>query len=189
MIRLAPGCVCQPVLPPGSQTLLCTYTSDNPFDFCNDSQILPFCGRSWLKLKTSISPNRPTASVVPTNPEAGVARACPVPVYRAVTPTAALSNTTHVNFLRTLTSFFSLASPDGDARTLSDTLEGAVKRQCPELQALLYLPSNAVFCRRRQRTLQSVSGLETTATIQESAMGELSPGTPPSVRPPEDRLD
>src|SRR5437588_6875384 len=103
MIRLAPGCVCQPVLPPGSQTLLCTYTSDNPFDFCNDSQILPFSGRSWLKFKTSISPNRPTASVVPTNPEAGVAEACPV--YRAVPTTAAVSNTTHVSFLRISTSY------------------------------------------------------------------------------------
>ena len=33
-------------LPPGCQTLLCTYTSDNPFVFCIDSQKLPGDGMS-----------------------------------------------------------------------------------------------------------------------------------------------
>src|SRR6267143_6183008 len=53
-----------------------------------------------------------------------------------------------------------------------------------------YLPSNAVSCRRRPRTLQSGSpGSRQSRTNQESAMSEPFPGTPPSVRPPEDRLD
>src|SRR6266568_216009 len=62
MIRLWPGCVCQPVLATtpvvgltGGQTLLCTYTSDGPFVFCNDSQTSPGNPRGsesfadWLK--------------------------------------------------------------------------------------------------------------------------------------------
>src|SRR5713101_4228502 len=75
--RLWPGCECQPVVPPGCQTLLCTYTSDNPFVFCHDNQMLPPVGGGTNWLKTSISPNRPKASVVPLNPEAGVARSFP----------------------------------------------------------------------------------------------------------------
>src|SRR5215470_4539692 len=43
MIRLWPGWVCHPVLPPGCQTLLCTYTSDDPFVFCNESQMFFSC--------------------------------------------------------------------------------------------------------------------------------------------------
>src|SRR6266478_1656001 len=144
MIRLAPGCVCQPVVPPGSQTLFCTYTSDNPSVFFSDSQILPSGVMSVFK--TSMLPNRPIATVVPTNPTAGVARA--FPVSRAVTMIAPLSNSAPVNLLLISTSFFQLASPDGDARTGSDTLVGAVKRQCAEVPPLLYLPSNAVLYRR-----------------------------------------
>src|SRR5260370_18127775 len=53
-----------------------------------------------------------------------------------------------------LSLFFSRASPNGDARTRSDTLAGAVKRQCAELQAFLYLPSNAVPFRRWPWTIQ-----------------------------------
>src|SRR5713226_497888 len=50
-----------------------------------------------------------------------------------MTTITALSGTTHVSFFRISTSFFSMASPEGDARTRSDTLVGAVKRQCAEL--------------------------------------------------------
>src|SRR5258705_5192804 len=67
MIRLCPGCVCQPVLATtpvvgltGGQTLLCTYRSDGPFVFCKDSQTSPSdpAGRSFFAdwLKASISP-------------------------------------------------------------------------------------------------------------------------------------
>ena len=84
MIRLWPGCVCQPVLATapvtgltGGQTLLCTYRSDSPFVFCNDSQTSPSnpAGRSFLEgwLKASISPKVPVAMVVALNPVAGVA--------------------------------------------------------------------------------------------------------------------
>ena len=38
VIRLCPGCVCQPVVPPGTHTLDCTYKSDNPCVFCRDCQ-------------------------------------------------------------------------------------------------------------------------------------------------------
>src|SRR2546422_761682 len=75
MIRLWPGCVCQPVLATtpvvgltGGQTLLCTYTSDGPFVFCNDSQTSPGNPRGsesfadWLK--TANSPKVPVAMVV-----------------------------------------------------------------------------------------------------------------------------
>jgi len=55
------------------------YTSDAPLVFCQEIQALPLSpsrsgsGRmAWLN--TSISPNRPTATVLPTNPEAGVAQ-------------------------------------------------------------------------------------------------------------------
>ena len=43
VMRLWPGCVCQPVFPPGSQTLLCTYRSDIPFVFCHESQMFLSC--------------------------------------------------------------------------------------------------------------------------------------------------
>src|SRR3954452_19947026 len=113
MIRLWPGCVCHPLLPPGAQTLLCTYTSDNPFVFCHDSQKLlvrfsKSAARSGMRwLNTSIPPNRPRASVVLANPEAGVARA--FPTQSAVITIAALNNTNQVD-LR-IRSPFSMASP------------------------------------------------------------------------------
>ncbi len=66
---------------------------------------------------------------------------------------------------------------------------GAFKRQGAESQPSRTLPSNAVLCRQQARTLQFDPGVGTTATNQESAMGEPSPGTPPPERPPEDRLD
>src|SRR6266478_3280020 len=87
MIRLWPGCVCQPVLATapvvgltGCQTLLCTYRSDGPIVFCNDSQTSPSnpTGSSFFEewLKTSILSKVPVAMVVALNPEsAGVAEA------------------------------------------------------------------------------------------------------------------
>src|SRR5215472_8324650 len=80
VIRLWPGCECQPVVPPGCQVLFSTYKSDNPFVFCNESQTLPLFPGCWASggstswLKTSISPNRPRASVFAVNPLAGVAQ-------------------------------------------------------------------------------------------------------------------
>jgi Tol biopolymer transport system component len=54
----------------------------------------------------------------------------------------------------------------------------------------LDLPSNAAICRLRAVTLQfRYLSARTTADNQESTMGEPPPRTPPSVRPPEDRLD
>ena len=53
----------------------------------------------------------------------------------------------------------------------------------------LYLPLNAVYCRDRAMPIQFGSSGLVTRTKQESAMGEPFPGTPPSVRPAEDRLD
>src|SRR4051812_29676966 len=91
MIRLSPGCVCQPVLPPGCQTLLCTYRSDHPFGFCQTGGML-------LLWPSSISAKRPTASVVAANPCAGVARS--FPAWSAVTTIRALDNSNHVNFWR-----------------------------------------------------------------------------------------
>src|SRR5207344_285371 len=87
-------------------------------------------------------------------------------------------------------SFCSLASPDdGAAHTIGDRGR-AGKRQCAELPPLARL---AVECRAlpsRPPTLQFRSSrLATTASHQESAMGERFPGVPPSARPPEDRLD
>src|SRR6267142_2440189 len=87
MIRLWPGCVCQPVLAiapvvgsTAGHTLLCTYRSDGPFVFCNDSQTSPSnpAGSSLFEdwLKASISSKVPVARVVALNPEfVGVARA------------------------------------------------------------------------------------------------------------------
>src|ERR1700730_593665 len=152
MIRLWPGCECHPVLPPTFQTLLWTYTSDNPFVFCEDSQIFLLClsslsslscpmfGRTrWLK--TSISPKRPVASVLPSKSVAGVART--FRAYRTVTMIAAPSNTNHVSFLRMLTSSFSLAPERRRANNISqfhDCRQTAIRG----IAALL---SNAVFCR------------------------------------------
>src|SRR5207249_10435049 len=54
----------------------------------------------------------------------------------------------------------------------------------------LYLPSNAVFCRRPADGVTiGCPGSRQLRTNQESAMGEPFPAIPPSVRPPEDRLD
>src|SRR5260370_38518998 len=67
MIRLWPGCVCQPVLPPGCQTLLCTYRVDGPIVFYIDSQPWPGnpagSGAFGERLKTSIGSNCPGAMV------------------------------------------------------------------------------------------------------------------------------
>src|SRR5271163_3901647 len=98
MIRLLPGCVCHPVSAPAAQTLLCTYTSDDPIVFCNDSQTLPLPSFATSWLKSSIPPNRPKAAVVLTYPGvAGVARAFLIKRV-AVTMIPALNNTTHVSF-------------------------------------------------------------------------------------------
>src|SRR6266446_9338590 len=68
MIKLCPGWVCQPELPPGCHVLLCTYRSDGPLVFCKDIQTLPGKpeGRSLFEnwLKTSNSLKVPTAIVV-----------------------------------------------------------------------------------------------------------------------------
>src|SRR5712672_1061821 len=88
MIRLWPGCVCQPVLATApvtgltaGQTLLCTYRSDAPFVFCIENQTSPSfpAGSSFFEswLKTSISPKVPVARVVALNPVAGVAQTFP----------------------------------------------------------------------------------------------------------------
>src|SRR5260370_4086522 len=107
-----------------------------------------------------------------------------------MTTITALSGTTHVSFFRISTSFFSMASPEGDARTRSDTLVGAVKRQCAELAAVLYLPSNAVFCGPRPWALQfRLLGSRQPRTNQEIAMGEPFTRPPPSMTPPESPLD
>src|SRR5712675_3685019 len=112
MIRLWPGWVCQPVLATApvvgltaGQTLLCTYKSERPLVFCNESQTSPSnpAGSSFFEdwLKASISPKVPVAIVVALNPVAGVAEAFPTQ-NMAATPIAALSETTHVSLLRIL---------------------------------------------------------------------------------------
>src|SRR5712692_9799524 len=59
-----------------------------------------------------------------------------------------------------------------------------------KLQPLLYLPSNAVFCRCvAGRVTIRLRGSRQPQSNQESVMGEPFPGTLPSERPPEDRLD
>src|SRR6266849_1017915 len=123
MIRLWPGCVCQPVLATapvvgltGGQTLLCTYRSDDPFVFCIDSQTSPpnpagsESFEEWLK--TSNSPKVPEAMVEALKPEEVVARTFFVR-YRAVTIIAAPRNTSQVLFPRIGNLLFSLASPHG----------------------------------------------------------------------------
>src|SRR5204862_1771607 len=54
----------------------------------------------------------------------------------------------------------------------------------PNPSRYLRLPLNAVFCRPCRATIRATPGPN-----QESTMAELSSGTPPSVSPPEDRLD
>src|SRR5262249_29534168 len=78
VMRLCPGSVCQPVVPPGAQTLLWTYRSESPCVFWSESQKFPVrrdlkkpSGKS--ELATSMLPNRPRAMVVLVKPEAGVA--------------------------------------------------------------------------------------------------------------------
>ena len=80
VIRLGPGCVCQPVVPPGVHTLDWTYRSDSPWVFSFACQKL--AGRVW-EFRSSSS-NRAVASVVPENPDAGVARN--VPAQRSSRP-------------------------------------------------------------------------------------------------------
>src|SRR5450631_3388983 len=80
-----------------------------------------------------------------------------------------------------------------NARSHSDTLVCAFKRQAAELRKFSDLPSNAVLCRAfaRRRRLQFGSRVRRhePRTNQESAMGDPSLGTPPAERPLEDRLD
>ena len=64
------------MLPPGAQTLLCTYISDNPCVFCNESQSCSFPSSfRWCdkELEVPISPSRPTASKVLLYPSGAVA--------------------------------------------------------------------------------------------------------------------
>src|SRR5277367_2218627 len=80
MIRLWPGWVCQPVLPPGCQTLFWMYRSDGPLVCCRENQTCSFLSSFGLcgeELETLISPNRPTASKVLLYPSAVVAEALP----------------------------------------------------------------------------------------------------------------
>src|SRR6266446_1791229 len=99
-------------------------------------------------------------------------------------------NTNHTDFRRisTLPNFLLVIPGNGDASTQSDTLVGAVKRQCAEFAAL---PSNVVLCRCPQRRYNRVPGPATRPrrTNQERAMAESVRGTPSTVRPPDDRLD
>jgi hypothetical protein len=63
------------------------------------------------------------------------------------------------------------------------------KPDSAELPLLLALPSKAVFCRDRAAELQSATQDRDSREPIRRAMGEQFPDTPPSVRPPEDRLD
>src|ERR1700691_2323586 len=102
MIRLCPGCECQPVLPPGAQTLLCTYTSDSPFVCCSDCQACSSPAAFWPRVKvrvTSISRKWPKASKVLLYPSASVAKAFP-DSYRAVAAIVTLSKTRHTSRFR-----------------------------------------------------------------------------------------
>jgi Tol biopolymer transport system component len=98
-----------------------------------------------------------------------------------VTAIAALNNTKSVNFCRNSSSFLVCVAGWRRVRTGSDTLGGAVKRHCAELQPFHHLPSNAVFCRRQ--------AADDTIAAQESVMTDPFPGTPPPMEPLEDRLD
>src|ERR1700686_5869618 len=100
-------------------------------------------------------------------------------------------NPNHTNFcpMSILLNFLVGIPGNGAARTQSDTLVGAVKRQCAELQPFLQVPSNTVLCRLQPGRLQSFSGPRHSRTNREGAMAEPVPGTPPSLRPPEDHLD
>ena len=57
-IRVWPGCVCQPVLPPGCQTLFRTAPSDNPFVHCRDSQTCELGRTKRLKTLKQRDPGR-----------------------------------------------------------------------------------------------------------------------------------
>src|SRR5713226_4820129 len=98
---------------------------------------------------------------------------------------AALSKTNHISLRFMSTSFFSVAC--GHDRTPCWLSSNG---NTQNLQPLLYLPSNAVFCRcmAGEVTIRLL-GSRQPQSNQESVMGEPFPGTPPSVRPPEDRLD
>src|SRR5580704_19772956 len=65
---------------------------------------------------------------------------------------------------------------------------GFVKRQGAELRPFLRSPLNTVLCRGSGVTIWRPAWREARSD-QESAMGEPSSGTPPSVSPAEDRLD
>src|SRR5438876_650918 len=65
-------CVCQPVLPPGCQTLLRTYPSDSPFVFCRDRQISFFvqsgAGTGWTNQEYAMGEPSPGTSSPSTRP-------------------------------------------------------------------------------------------------------------------------
>src|SRR5258708_9117062 len=112
MIRLWPGCVCQPVLAiapvsvfTAGQELLCTYKSERPLVFCIESHTSPSnpAGSSFFEewLKASISPKVPIAMVVALKPDAAVAETFPT-YEMAATTIAALNKTTQISFFRIL---------------------------------------------------------------------------------------
>src|SRR6516164_11812474 len=72
MTRLGPGCECQPKLAPGAKTFWTMYRSEVPF-------VLIRACQSLVRVLASISAKVPTARLVPTTPDGGVARATPVP--------------------------------------------------------------------------------------------------------------
>src|SRR5258708_3712235 len=105
MIRLCPGCECQPVVPPGCQTLLWRYRSEGPFVFCFETHAFassfspPVVLGRMMRLETSKAAKVPLAIVVPTNPLGVVAETFPV-WKRAVTMIAAPHKANPVNFCR-----------------------------------------------------------------------------------------
>ncbi|HEX7681450.1 MAG TPA: hypothetical protein VF713_25215, partial [Thermoanaerobaculia bacterium] len=106
--------------------------------------------------------------------------------------TALNTNNTNLRRMSTLLNFLVGISGNEDAGTPSDARVGTVKRQCAELPPFLYMPSNAVFCRAVATCASYNSGSGARSNrqpIRSAAMGEPSPGTPPSAGPPEDRLD
>src|SRR5882724_1543325 len=102
MTRLWPGCECQPVVPPGCQTLLCTYRSEGPLVFCFETHTLassfsPVALGRMMRLETSKAAKAPLAIVVPTNPLGVVAETLPV-WTRAITIITVPHEANPVNF-------------------------------------------------------------------------------------------
>src|SRR5262245_57840708 len=157
VIRLCPGCVCQPVVPPGAQTLLCTYRSESPCVFWSESQKFPVrrdlkkpSGKS--ELATSMLPNRPRAMVVLVKPDCGVADT--LLENAIITATIAAITTPDICMRRISASL--ATNPSWSSRTRrsapqpfrSSCTTGRGAR-CPTLS------SNAVDCRDRTGGLQS----------------------------------